>query len=170
MTVELVLPSEKYKDSFLSIFDEYADRILIDNFNQSKYEGDFSLFLEKIKNEREGRFLEEGKVPQTIYWLIDGNKFIGRVGIRHVLNDELRKIGGHIGYAIRPSERGKGYGTIALRLALPKAKEIGIDSALITCKSTNIGSKKIIEKNGGVFDGITKTDEGETLRYWIKTT
>jgi predicted acetyltransferase len=161
----LVLPSIKYKDSFLSVFNEYSEGKLIDNFNQAKYDGDFSVFLEKIENEREGKFLEEGKVPQTIYWLVDGDKFIGRVGIRHILNDQLLKEGGHIGYSIRPSERMKGYGSIALHLALPKAKELGIDKALLTCNADNIGSRKIIEKNGGVFENQIENK----LRFWVPT-
>ncbi|MBP7805070.1 MAG: GNAT family N-acetyltransferase [Candidatus Pacebacteria bacterium] len=161
----LVLPSIKYKDSFLSVFTEYHDGKLIDNFNQAKYSGDFSEFLEKIENEREGKFLEEGKVPQTIYWLVDGDKFIGRVGIRHVLNDQLLKEGGHIGYSIRPSERMKGYGSVALQLALLKAKDLGIDKALLTCNADNIGSRKIIEKNGGVFENQIENK----LRFWIAT-
>ena len=31
------------------------------------------------------------------------------INIRLALNDRLKKIGGHIGYSIRPTERGNGY-------------------------------------------------------------
>ncbi len=167
--LELVLPSEKYKESFLNVFNEYTGDEIKDHFNLSKFDPDFSKFLENLKNEREGKYLKEGYVPQTIYWLVKGDRFIGRVGIRHKLTEKLKIVGGHLGYAIRPSERGKGYGSLALTLGLPKAKELGLDSVLITCKSTNIASKKIIEKHGGVFEGLTPFEDADMLRYWVKT-
>ena len=45
-------------------------------------------------------------VPQTIYFLIrkSDNKIIGITNLRHHLNEELLKYGGHIGYGIRTSE------------------------------------------------------------------
>jgi predicted acetyltransferase len=58
----------------------------------------------------------------------------------------LKQEGGHIGYSIRASERGKGYGTKMLKMVLPKVKELEIDRALITCDDTNIASQKVIEK------------------------
>lgn len=98
----------------------------------------------------------------------NGAGFIGKVNIRHRLNKNLLKAGGHIGYTIRPSERRKGYGTLILRLALPKAKALGIKKALITCYEDNIGSRKIIEANGGVLEDTATTNEGVVKRrYWI---
>ena len=94
--------------------------------------------------------------------------FIGWLDIRHSLTEHLREIGGHIGYAIRPSERGKGYGNKILELALPKAQELGIKDVLITCDADNTPSAKIIEKNGGVFENIKTTSDGvPKRRYWI---
>ena len=55
----------------------------------------------------------------------------------------------HIGYAVKPSERKKGYGTEMLRLGLLKAKKIGIKKVIMNCNIDNLPSKKIIEKNGG---------------------
>ena len=176
MKPELVLPSEKYKESFLEALAEQKGGDHITHSNRlegekyEKFENDFEGFLAYQKDEREGRNLPEGWVQQTVYWLVDGDKFIGRVSIRHILNQHLLTMGGHIGYSIRPSERHKGYGTLALKLALPKAREIGIEKALLTCNTDNIGSRKIIEKNGGILedqrvgsDGIIK------LRFWVPT-
>jgi Predicted acetyltransferase len=66
--------------------------------------------------------LSKGWVPYDIYWLIDDNKFIGIANIRHKLNDNLLKGGGHIGYEIIPSKRKLGYGNQILRLSLEKIK------------------------------------------------
>ena len=53
--------------------------------------------------------------------------------------------GGLIGYSVRPSQRGKGYASEMLKLALDKFKNTNIENILITCKDFNIASKKVIE-------------------------
>lgn len=104
------------------------------------------------------------------FWLVDDNKFIGRIKVRHRLNKKLLRKTGHISYIIAKSERNKGYGTQALKLALQKAKELKLKRVLITCKENNLASKKIIEKNGGKFKNAIYAkadDKFKTLRYWI---
>lgn len=61
---------------------------------------------------KEGRNLPKGFAPESVFWLIDDEEFIGRASIRHELTPHLREIGGHIGYEIRPSKRRQGYGTM----------------------------------------------------------
>ncbi len=172
--MQLILPTITYKDSFLKAVKEYhavkvADRRNIYSLNIEELENDFPSYISKLLSESDGKDLPEGYVPQTTYWLVDNGEFIGRVSIRHVLTEFLLKEGGHIGYDIRPSKRKMGYGKKILELALPKAKEIGLDKVLVTCDETNIGSKKIIEANGGIFENAVTTTEGrpKKLRYWI---
>ncbi len=168
----LVFPTEKYKESFIEALTEQNDDKLnrLNGDKQTKFTGDFDAFLSSIKDAREGKNLPQGYVPQTVYWLVSGNKFIGRVSIRHTLNHHLLMLGGHIGYAIRPTERKKGYGSLALRLALQKAEELGIEKALVACTKDNIASRKIIEKNGGIKEDERITDDGITmLRFWVPT-
>jgi len=119
---------------------------------------------------QKGLDLPEGFVPASTFWLVDNNKFIGHVNIRHKLNEKLSKVGGHIGYAIRPSERRKGYGSQILALVLSKVSELGIKHALVTCDNDNLASAKIIEKNGGVFQDKELVDKVTIKRYWINTT
>ena len=78
--------------------------------------------------------------------------------------------GGHIGYWVRPSERGRGYGKLMLRLALPKARRLGIHNALVTCDLGNTASRKVIEANGGVFKNQVKirSHKSPILRFRIK--
>jgi predicted acetyltransferase len=105
-------------------------------------------------------------VPATELWWVDGNVFLGRLQIRHRLNSLLLEVGGHIGYDVRPSARRNGHATAMLRAALPVAKAIGIDPALITCNPTNVASRKVIEHNGGVLED----ERLGKLRYWVPTT
>jgi predicted acetyltransferase len=118
-----------------------------------------------------GRNLPPHLVPATELWLIADGAFVGRVSIRHDLNDYLRSFGGHIGYVIRPTARRRGYGKAILKLAIPEARKLGIERALVTCDKTNLASRKIIEANGGVFE--SEVDQGPNLpskmRYWIDT-
>ena len=172
MEPELVLPSLKYKNSFLEALAEQDDGPAnrLEGEKYEKFQNYFEAFLVYKKDEREGKNLPEGWVQQTTYWLVAGEKFIGKADIRHVLNEHLMTMGGHIGYAIRPSERHKGYGSLALKLALPKAREIGIEKALLTCNKTNEASRRIIEKNGGVFENEVFGEDGNIkLRFWVPT-
>jgi len=104
-------------------------------------------------------------VHTSTYWWAEGEQYLGSIRIRHDLTPGLLVTGGHIGYDIAPRARLKGHGTAMLRAALPVAAGLGIDRALLTCDVTNLGSRKVIEANGGVLD-----DERDgVLRYWVPT-
>lgn len=111
-------------------------------------------------------------VPQTTYWLLcDESGIVGTCRLRHRLTQQLEIVGGHIDYGIRTSLRGKGYGTELLRLLIDKAASIGIDRLLIMCRENNYASIRVVEKNGGVFEGKSINQNlGVILRYWIDTT
>lgn len=172
--MQLVIPSLKYKDSFLSAVNEYhnvptAEPMDIYSLDPILLQKDFTGYLKRLNDESKGKGLPSGFVPQTTYWLVDGDDFIGRVRIRHILTEKLSQVGGHIGYDIRPSKRNQGYGREILSLALPKAKALGITKALVTCDEINYASKKVIEANGGIFENSISlgADKPLTLRYWI---
>ncbi len=107
--------------------------------------------------------LKKDYVPQIVYWLYVDGKAVGFSKLRTKLSNHLLQHGGNIGYGIRPSERGKGYGNLLLKLTLEKAKSKGIDTVLITCDDDNFGSKKVAENNGGL---LHKT-ENNSCYYWI---
>ncbi len=104
-------------------------------------------------------------VPMTTLWWAEGETFLGRISIRHRLNERLREIGGHIGYDVRPSARRRGHATAMLAATLPRAAALGIERALITCDIGNVGSRKAIERNGGVLEDR----RGGKLRYLTPT-
>ena len=106
-----------------------------------------------------------GHVPCTTLWYVEGPVYIGRLAIRHRLTPALLETGGHIGYDVRPSARRRGHATAMLRTALPVARGLGIDPALVTCDTGNVASRKVIEANGGVLE-----DERQgKLRFWVPT-
>lgn len=125
---------------------------------------DFKEYLRIRLDMAKGVNLLPNYVPMTIYWLMVNNKPVGIGKIRHYLNDLLRENGGHVGYSIRPSERGKGYGKTILNELLKEAKEIGINEAFITCDVDNIRSRHVIEANKGQLEEIK---EGK-CKYWVR--
>ena len=52
----------------------------------------------------------EERVPARTYFLVreSDSRIVGMINIRLALNERLSHYGGHIGYSIRPTERGKG--------------------------------------------------------------
>jgi predicted acetyltransferase len=174
--MELVLPSVQYKISFIEAVKEAKANTEFPRHHGwyhelsiADLEKDFALYVEKKKSQAEGKNLPEGYVPQSVYWLVDNNEYIGSVRIRHNLNAHLKQIGGHIGYNIRPSKRRQGYGRKILELALLKTRDLGVDHVLLTCDATNHASRKIIERNGGVLENRVPNPETgiDKLRFWI---
>jgi len=106
-----------------------------------------------------------GWVHSTAYWWVEDDTFLGSLRIRHTLTPGLLQTGGHIGYDIAPAHRLRGHGTAMLRAALPRAAALGVNRALITCDTGNVGSRKIIEHSGGRFED----ERAGKLRYWVPT-
>jgi predicted acetyltransferase len=168
--VDLVKPGKQYHSSYLKALTEFAKENRSLEYRGLQEGEEFEDYLERVEKFPEGIGLPDGFVPETVLWLVDQDEFIGEASIRHVLNYSLLRVGGHIGYLIRPSKRKKGFGTKILKLSLKVAKSLGIKKALLTCDETNIGSAKIIEKNGGILEDATDMGQGlpRKLRYWIK--
>jgi len=127
---------------------------------------DFAVYTTRLRDlALPGTSRPDGLVPQTTLWWVEGDDYLGGLSIRHQLTDSLREFGGHIGYSVRPSARRQGHASAMLAAALPLARDLGIDPALITCDDTNVGSRRVIESNGGIFE-----DQRENkLRFWVPT-
>ena len=94
---------------------------------------------------------------------------MGTIQLRHALDADLRQRGGHIGYGIRPSERGKGYGTRQLALVLEKARELGLHRVMISCDRANIASARVAVHNGARLEWEGYDEEDGWIRiYWIE--
>jgi predicted acetyltransferase len=129
----------------------------------------FAGYLEQLALDAAGIGLPEGYVPQTTFWSVVEDEIVGVIRIRHYLTPWLEQEGGHIGYEIRPSYRGKGYGKRQLQLALEKLREWGWSKVLITCDENNAASARVIEANGGKLENIIILPDNDlpVRRYWI---
>ena len=109
-----------------------------------------------------------GMVTAHVWFLMREDRILGAISLRHTLNDYLRGVGGHIGYGVRPSERRKGYADLMLKKVLVLAKERGMKEVLITCNQGNIGSEKVIKRNGGILENVIEDGDEMVARYWIR--
>lgn len=125
---------------------------------------EYLLWLKKRDNVSRGLELESWMVPETYYWLFDGEVPVGHGKIRHFLNENLEKHSGHIGYAVAVSQRGKGYGNELLRLLLSECGKKDITTVQIGANKDNTRSNKVILHNGGV---LVKETENKNI-YHIK--
>lgn len=150
---------EEYNRDFQKVYPEsWKPFVTRENFNK---------YLNDMKNLRE-KGNEDG-VKEIYYWLMSEEQIVGSGSIR--LNPEkddyTNVFCGHLFYQVIPSQRGKGYGTMLCHLLLEKMSELGFKEALVTCFDTNIGSRKIIEENGGQFIEFVD-DEKEENPDWVK--
>lgn len=106
-----------------------------------------------------------GRGASTERWIVAEDRFVGRISLRHDLDELLLTWGGHIGYVVRPSARRRGHATAALAAMLPLALERGLARVLVTCDEDNLGSRRVIEACGGRYED---SREGKR-RYWVPT-
>ena len=118
----------------------------------------------------DGRLVQ--RLPGLHKWMWDG-EFCGTIGFRWQPGTaELPPYClGHIGYAVVPWKRGRGYATQALADILPEARAVGLPYVELTTDVGNIASQKVIEANGGrVVERFNKPagyGGAESLRYRI---
>ena len=166
--MQLVYPAWEHKTEVMAYRQEFINcgETYINGSNGLMGAKSYESWLEEITLLRSQA--SEGWVTSSIYFAIVSGRIIGTIALRHYLNDELLQSGGHIGYAIRPLERRKGFATQMLGLVLEKCRAMGIAKALVTCDKDNIASAKTIINNGGVLaDEFVNDVDVIEQRYWI---
>lgn len=147
------IPSRNRKEDAIDYINEFYK--YNSNINGTgglqRYLDDYEGWLNKLEEDYT-RIPDEEKVPARTYFLIRSNdqRIVGMINIRLVLNERLKKYGGHIGYSIRPTERGKGYNKINLYLGLKICREYGIQTVFMDADKDNPASWKTMEALGGV--------------------
>jgi len=170
--IKLATPSERFKQSYLELVREFEDAS--ENyipFIIGEERTNYSRLLQRLDQYKLGIGIPSGFVSHSTFFLVLKSNVFGVVNIRHSLTPSLLRRGGHIGYGIRPTERGKGYSRIILGQALTQCRSMGIGRVLVTCDKSNQRSARSIISNGGVLESeesISK-EEGIVQRYWIQT-
>lgn len=145
---------ERKQDAFDYIAEHYEYKSNINGsgaldkyYAMNDYEG----WLKKLEDDYH-QIPDEKRVPGLTYFLVreSDKKIVGMINLRLTLNDHLKKFGGHIGYGIRPTERGKGYNKINLYLGLKELDKHGVDTVFMDADLDNPASWKTMEALGGV--------------------
>ncbi len=169
--MRFVFPNSDYEEKakdFICEFDKYESESngsggLYRYLNQSSYEE----WIKKVMADIDIANIEPGRVPALTYFYVreEDEKVVGMINIRLALNAFLREEGGHIGYCIRPTERGKGYATRMLEETLNFCGSIGLTKFVLTCDQSNIASARVIQRCGGRLEAEFYS---ETFRQTIQ--
>lgn len=183
MNLQLIAPRLGLEPEFMALVREFRA------LGERRFEGepglrddDFAAYVRWLQDGERGEAHDDwfcGElVPWSSYWLMEQGSDVplGVASLRHRLSPFLLRQGGHIGYAIRPSARGRGLGSSILALTLEKAREMKLGRVLLVCSAANIASARIIEKGGGQLENqmMIEVGAGESARqvllsrYWIE--
>lgn len=165
----IIRPSYKLKEAVWEYRQEYFD------FGETQINGscgmarinNFDEWLELVLSIEKDRLKNNVHASQFFSVRKTDNKIIGSIQLRHSLTPELEKHGGHIGYAVRPTERRKGYGKQQLSLVLDAAKDMRIPKVMISCDKDNAASIKTAVSCGGVLTSENIYEGKEQQIYWI---
>lgn len=156
-TARLVRPNVAYRDSYIAAVREhqvegrYMDPRLVgsDTLWLSR---DFAGFVEDVLR-REFPPRGFGRVPEAFYWLVDDGEYIGQASYRDFAPGDpgLREVG-HVGYDVRPSRQGMGYGTAILGAMLVEMRARRVPYVYVNCDEDNERSRRVIERWGGAFE------------------
>ena len=87
----------------------------------------------------------------------------GTLSLRLGEDDDLIRYYGHIGYGVFPAARGHHHAERACRLALPVAKQNGLQTVWITCNPDNVASRRTCERLGATFVDVVSIPPGHEL-------
>lgn len=177
MNNELILikPSKDYIEELKAYREKFLNNgDSMDGCGPLRKYDDMNEYLEMTNRYLKSETLPEGMVIATQFLCVrkSDNKLVGMIQVRHYFNEYLEKCAGHIGYSVRPSERRKGYASWMLKNIKPFCNSIGLDKILVCCLNTNVGSRKTILKNGGIYDSTVYYEPKNKYleRYWIDLT
>lgn len=166
--LHLILPTAAHREDVLAFYREIeeAGGACIGFANRNNY----NLWLRDMQNRHNGRNLPAGYVRENFYLCYEGENLIGVFSLKFELTEYLLHYGGHIGYAVRPTQRNRGLATQILAQGKTMARQLGMDRLLCVCNEDNLASEKVILNNGGILENKEyDPEEGVFVnRYWIR--
>ena len=170
--LRLILPTAEYREQIAAYRQEFLDAgDSMDGTGPLRRMADPMEWLAVTESFRHADTVPNGWVQATQFLCVreTDNRVVGMIQVRHRFNAFLKEYGGHIGYSVRPSERRKGYASWMLNAVKPFCREIGLSAIMVTCLTGNDFSRRVILKNGGVYDATVHEPKENCRieRYWI---
>lgn len=172
MPASAIAPTANGERAFLEMLADFESR---DPGNAEFYapaKAGFLAYVQGLLDEEHGKNVRAGWVPCTHRWLVESTgAIVGVARLRHNIGTQfLAENAGHIGYDVAPSQRGRGYGHLALSTALTEANRLGLTRVLLCSGQDNAASRAVIERQGGELESISYSEFwGEQLcRYWVR--
>ncbi|WP_210603323.1 GNAT family N-acetyltransferase [Brevibacterium oceani] len=166
MTAELLLRAPNRDDE--ATLRQFHEQLRAEDFSFLLAEGSWDDILSTIAREARGIDLPPDRVRAEFLIAEVAGQPVGRTSIRYELNDFLFEFGGHVGYAVAPEFRRRGYARQILARSVERLRTAGVTDVLVTCDETNTASARVIEQGGGVLDDVREVGDGPAKRrYWI---
>jgi predicted acetyltransferase len=151
-----------------TVLRRFHEQLRADDFEFLQAEGTWDDIIATHEREARGIDLPPGRVRADFLVAEVAGQPVGRTSIRYELNDFLFDLGGHVGYAVAPEFRRRGYAQQILSRSVDRLRSAGIMNVLVTCDETNTASARVIEACGGVLEDVRETGDGQAkCRYWI---
>jgi predicted acetyltransferase len=167
MTAELLLRAPNRNDE--AVLRQFHEQLRADDFEFLPAEGPWEDILDTLAREARGVDLDPGRVRAEFLIAEVAGQPVGRTSIRYDLNDFLYEFGGHVGYAVAPEFRRRGFATQILARSVERLRAAGVPNVLVTCDETNTASASVIERCGGVLEDTRAVEDGPAKRrYWIR--
>jgi predicted acetyltransferase len=170
---DLIAPTTRLHTAWIEAHAEWGPGVHEDGFgllpsDEVDTSAGFAAWVARLADESDrAKPVAAGQVRCTYQWIIEGDRVLGGIALRHGFNDFVRWAG-HIGYGIRPSARRRGLATWALGRMLDQARALGMDQVLVVCEADNVASAKTIERQGGILEDVRDTEHGPARHYRIK--
>ncbi|MET8360102.1 GNAT family N-acetyltransferase [Micromonospora sp. NPDC005171] len=170
---ELVAPTVRLHAPWLEAHDEWGPGLHEDGFglrptDEVRSPDGFAAWVTRLTDQSDPENPPDaGRGRCTYRWIVEDDRVLGGIALRHELDDYLLRVAGQIGYGIRPSARRRGLASWALGRILAEARALGLNRVLLVCGAGNAASARTIERQGGVLEEIRDTELGPARRYWV---
>lgn len=125
--------------------------------------------LPEVARQARGDDLPLGFVPAFQFAALESSgELVGMIQLRLQLTKALLRMGGNIGYSVRPDRRRQGYAGMMLDDCLRQAAALGMSRVLITCAGSNLASRRVVLSRGGQLENVLPGSSGQPVeRYWF---
>ena len=168
---ELIAPTVGLHRAWLEAREEWGPGLQEDGFGLragdevDSPEG-FAAWVARLAGASPATTRAGGQAGCTYRWVVENGRVLGGIALRGGPQDLVQRLG-HVGYGIRPSERGRGLATWALGQILHEAASLGLARVLVICARDDDACARTIEGNGGVLEPVPVGEVKRVHRYWI---